>query len=1180
MHRAGIAALAIVAGLRGEAAPLLRMQAAPVRVTLEGASEIDDIDIELSDSSHVYVQAKRSGNLGAALAATAKQWAAARKAGRLKAVDRAIMAVAEPSGTLRELGAALDARRESTPLTVGQQQRLRTLTNLLAADLDGVADVDAVLDVTHVVEVNGHPDSASMEMAAAFLDGTVVTAGQGRAAVAALRGQVPVLAARHGSSVLEEWRRWLREAQVPAHADPHGVVAARAQAADDAIAEYRVRLGRDRDVLPLTAFIPADPLPVPGLAAGIRVVHATDPDAPVAGGRRQRRTPDSVSLLALLRREGRLLLVGQPGAGKSVAVRQVAAHFAATDPAPLPVIVSLKRLAELLPADRSRPLQVSELTALAVPDGEQVLRAALEERIAAGHVVMLLDGLDETEARRDRVIEELRNLLSRLSRDLDVLVTSRHVLVTSRHSAAAAPSACGFVHVELEQPQGLSVTVRRLLRHLAPELPGDDRESWLEQRAEYIERSREDEPALWSAPLLATLAVLLLTDRAPEQMPRTRARLLHEVIRYHVRTWSARRADATLPGLDAAMSAEVLIDTFADVASAVADGGIWQEAHGRTARRLTEHWGQARGAAEGVANAVLDHWDLTAGVFVTASARGQLTARTRLFTEIGEALLHTRDDHAVRAWMEQVLDHPERRETLRLAAGLTPAAAATLAALTVERGGAHLDLVCDAWADGAELTSEDQHRVITAQLERLASEPTDPPSPETGLEALLRERPSPFATLAVRLAELPLSDAQVQALMERCTGLPGRQRDVIAALAAASRAGLDPAAPDERTLDLLEAALLTEDEYTVDDEKHAIRSDRSYGLGRVAEAALRLLVPSRPGCATRVAQTAYNTSLRTYERTEAALRRRGLDEALAGVRRRLLPNLTWNFSKQDMDQPFVLLRDELGEEAVKLTPSQAWHLDEASALIGGLGTSDRTLGDLLHAAHEEREVTLAIVRAYADAAGVPLSVVASQLEQLYAESPDDPDYGLLYSATNRMRVDPVAVTEDHLAKALLAWLTGNPWLVTIALDLHLHASQLNDDHVQRVLDLLPQMTAWARRDAAIAVAYHRPDVTLPTADVAVRAGAARVTTGRCLSEGNVAHVLSALSDSDLWVRESAADMVQGVSADVAAELQAALDAPATQWTCPWCDAVRTADMGTCPEPHTHPRPKPVLGGRD
>lgn len=322
VHRAGIAAIAVAAGLRGDPAEMLAMSSAPVGISLEVASEIDDLEVLLEDDTHVYIQAKASADMGKALKETVQQWAAAAKTGGLRDGDLAVMAVGRPSNTLADLGTALDARRSNAVLTTGQAEALKKLEGLLSeADLDP-GQAASLMDVAFIRTVDGRSGSPAMEAAAAWLDGAVVETGQGRAAASAIAQRIPQLAAEHGTAAIADWRAWLRDAHLPAHADPHGVRAAREQAIDSAIAQRRAELAGTLDFLPLASLVPAEPLHVPRLAADLRVKRsAPKPDT------RASSTRESDVLLHLLRREGRLLLVGQPGSGKSVAMRQMAAHL-------------------------------------------------------------------------------------------------------------------------------------------------------------------------------------------------------------------------------------------------------------------------------------------------------------------------------------------------------------------------------------------------------------------------------------------------------------------------------------------------------------------------------------------------------------------------------------------------------------------------------------------------------------------------------------------------------------------------------------------------------------------------------------------------------------------------------------------------------------------------------------
>lgn len=816
---------------------------------------------------------------------------------------------------------------------------------------------------------------------------------------------------------------------------------------------------------------------------------------------------------------------------------------------------------------------MSELVKLASTAGDDVLRAALQEQVSAGNAILLLDALDETHDARDRVVNHLRRLLRAAHPDLDFVLSSRH-------SAAEAATGLGIAQYVLETPRQFEITIDRLLEYLVPDqLTAEGKYQWLSVRRDYVQRSQHEEPTIWSVPLLATLAVLLLSERNPSEMPATRAELLHEVIRDSVRRWAARRSDVALPSLDIQGSTAVLIDTFADIASVVAGDGAWHSAKRAVVNRLQQHWRLAPGVADTVAEHVIDHWDAAAGVFVTNTVRGPLTARSRLFTEIGDALWHTRDDADARAWVEQAVTEPDRWETIRLAAGLTPRAAAALVDIAVDSGDDLLDIACDAWEDGADLTDAHAAALVTAQLHRLSqASMKEPPLETRTVKTFITDRTSPFTKLAMRLAQLPLSETQVTDLIELCRPLPKRQLEVLEAVAIANRATLDINAPDGDTLDRIELALLTDDEIEeLRGDDHSRSWHKPHGLDALVDVVLTFLLPARPHSAHRIARTAYETSIGTYERTDRELRSRGHEEALQGVSTRFDfgAGIDWERMRKNMQEPFQTIRTSLDSTPVSLTAGQAWHLDEAGALIDALRVASATAGLPGEAVRWFKPQSVELIKAFIEASSLPQSVVVAQMNQVYTENPERPEWGLLFLPSSRLRIDSLNVQAYHLTVALDALKTGNVWLGKAALDLYLEAGGLSDDQARALLVDIQYMAAWSRHDGAIALSVNRPDIALPLDDPAIRAGNAAARTYTLVRDERARDAIEFLADPDLMVRAAAADQLRDVAAEDLPALQAALDRPARQWTCPWCDAVRAIDENTCPGPR-HSRPEPKL----
>src|SRR5216683_5862862 len=108
LHRRGVAAYMAVHGLLGRGLPAAGHQGwgpFPVRVEFETDEPTDDITCRLSDGSAMYVSAKRACGDDRDLRSTVQQWAA--QAPVLGENDLLVLAVAEPHGVVKHLGAAL-----------------------------------------------------------------------------------------------------------------------------------------------------------------------------------------------------------------------------------------------------------------------------------------------------------------------------------------------------------------------------------------------------------------------------------------------------------------------------------------------------------------------------------------------------------------------------------------------------------------------------------------------------------------------------------------------------------------------------------------------------------------------------------------------------------------------------------------------------------------------------------------------------------------------------------------------------------------------------------------------------------------------------------------------------------------------------------------------------------------
>lgn len=712
----------------------------------------------------------------------------------------------------------------------------------------------------------------------------------------------------------------------------------------------------------------------------------------------------------MARRQGRLLLVGRPGTGKTVASRLIAARWAGTPHAPVPLWLRLQDLEPHLPAAgpyRFEPLDL--VRPAAGPSASHALLTALTRQLEDGHALLVLDGLDEVPHRRDAVVEALAGLLAQLPRHVDVLVTSRH-------SAQRAAAVLGLAEYELTEPHDLEDTLDLVLAALARReaKPPHDPEAWMAERKLRIDRYREENHSLWDVPLLATLMVVLIAEHPNAAMPASRAHLLADVVQSSVRRWEVRRPRAVIPSTGPDPTADVLLDCYPDIAHLIVQGqSDWDTVVAAVRARLREHWHRSPGSADGTARDVVEFWDGTAGIFLTSTPRGVLRTRTRLLAEIGEARWAVRDSSKVEEWVRRQVADETKHETLRLAAGLCPAAAHALIACALERPGFRLlALAHGAVAEGAVVEPSSLHALNDAQIDWLLTMPAD-------------EAASAWAELAVRLAESDLDQSQAHRLMSIVERLGREQASVIAALRTSRAAGLRSAAMTEAELDLMQEALVPFGGHSRSGKP------RLAGAGPLVIAAVSHLLPHRPEAITAILAAARQAPLDTLPRLQAELPGLGHGDALWGMWKHLAAPLISVFKALgSLRDPFEMLADlPVEQPGSALTPRERWHLDDAAAFVQLFDLDGFPTG---RAVEDHRKLTQLLCGLVLDSSGLTPSKVTAQLRSLRAEKPGHPEWVLLTTPSDRtpsIQVAPRPI-DDQLLRAAFA--SGNEWLMRLA----------------------------------------------------------------------------------------------------------------------------------------------------
>lgn len=777
---------------------------APVALSFETGEAVDDLRCGLWDDTALLLQAKRTCGADRHLGSTAAQWAAQEPDLRLG--DRLGLATAYPRGPVRLLGAALERRRRLIPgpFPPGEQKALAAVRDCLPQGTEEAVSeriLDAALVMTVTAESALDPD---FRQAASLLEGAVVPAGSGSKAIDVLEQAFRRQAVAGTGSGIDEWLQILADAGLEVFPDADGPAGPRRRAELDAILAHRQRLARWDGILEYSLL--ADDLPpmTYGLLADSFQVSVAGPEV------RDDR------LLHLARRWPRMLLTGLPGTGKSTALQQLAARWAADPGAPVPVLVQLRDLT------RRDPLRGSDVTLAVlveaatdgVPEDEGApLRRALEQAAVSGEAVLLLDGLDECRERRAVVADGLAALAADLP-------ASTGVVLATRGSGLAAARKLGLPEARLTEPAWLQAALRCLLRHAALHLriPDAERDHWVQVREGWLDQARADHPDLWRIPLLATLLTLLAVRRDTGALPSSRALLLAEAVRDTVHRWELSRPVQTVAVGRPRLRAELLLDGYGEIAHALSGTGRSPAGDVRraVAAMLAGRWGLPPGEAGAQACDVMEFWDEHTGVFVSSPGTGDIEPRSRVFAEIGNALWATRQDHDTqRAWITAALADDDRREPVLLAAGLSAEIAGGLVQ-AADHGpdqparSRALLWAADAATGGAEADPESLSTLLCGLAGVALSATVRPAQPDAGRElsgssppadAKQARQAAPVWSYVLRVAMLPLpADLRVgrQDLLARLVHTNDETAIAVALAALAdakadSRGELDPA---------------------------------------------------------------------------------------------------------------------------------------------------------------------------------------------------------------------------------------------------------------------------------------------------------------------------------------------------------------------------------------------------